>query len=105
MSQKLTITRYCGFLSKDEDAKDKKGKVEVRSRPKALIELGYYLGRFGQKRVVVLCTHEIHDARPSDIDGVFVSLFRDSVSECTDFVLTQLGALVSDQKHQSLNEG
>lgn len=79
------------ILTNDEDTKDKKGKVEVRSRPNALIELGYYLGRFGQKRVAVLCTHEIHDARPSDIDGVFVSLFRDSVSECTDFVLTQLG--------------
>ena len=79
------------ILTNDEEARDKNGKVEVRPRPNALIELGYYLGRFGQKRVAVLCTHEVHDARPSDIDGVFVSLFRDNVSECTDFVLTQLG--------------
>jgi hypothetical protein len=81
------------ILTNDEEVKDKKGKVEVRPRPNSLIELGYYLGRFGQKRVAVLCTHEIHDARPSDIDGVFVSLFRDSVSECTDFVLKQLGTV------------
>lgn len=81
------------ILTNDEEAKDKKGKIEHRSRPNALIELGYYLGRFGQERVAVLCTREIQKERPSDIGGCFVDPFIESVTECEGFILKQLGTV------------
>ncbi len=81
------------ILTNDETVTDTNGKVEPRARPNAMIELGYYLGRFGQLRVAVLCTQDIFDARPSDVDGVFVSRFQTSVVECADFVLSQLGVI------------
>jgi predicted nucleotide-binding protein len=75
--------------SKNEN-KVSKLNFRYRARQNVILELGYFVGKLGRKRVCCLYTGDLE--LPSDIHGIIYKEFRKSVTECYEGIINELKA-------------
>ena len=77
------IAGDCSFafaLVTPDDMVKNAGSETVQARPSVLFELGWFYGRFGPSRLIVLKKGE-KTQLPSDLGGIVTLVFNESVSE------------------------
>jgi predicted nucleotide-binding protein len=84
-----------------DKAKSEKRKLQdvglrYRARQNVVLELGYFVGKIGRRRVYCLYKGDIE--RPSDIHGVIFKRFEKSISECYEAIIKELSAVGYDIK-------
>ena len=68
------------LLSPDDkgcEANDFPKSAKLRARQNIILELGYFIGKLGRSKVLVLLKNEADFEPPSDIMGVLYTLFKD----------------------------
>ena len=78
------------IFSPDDDVKSPDGETYVQARPNVIYELGWFCGRLGRKRVILL----LKDGTSvfSDFGGIIQKRFRANVTERIDDIAKDLRA-------------